>query len=262
MSLSFREKALITAYLVLRDHAAGIFPPTFRDQQEVYENEISFRDVLPGMSSEKVADVEMRKPFWFGRSGRKYFNDYCFLTSVLQELQIGPSATVLEVGCGSGWMSEFLAITGYNVTASTLAAKEVEDVGRRLEGLAVKGIQAKLNYLASPMETIHENVLPNQQFDCAFVYEALHHAFSWEDSIKSVSKCLTNQGWLIICNEPNWFHTIRSYRGALLSNTHEIGFRKSTVTRCLRENGFHRIKVVRGKVGFYVKPFWIAAQLR
>ena len=62
-------------------------------------------------------------------------------------------------------------------------------------------------------------------------------------------------------NPTNWLHTVRSYRVAVLSNTHEIGFRKSAVTKGLKDNGFQTIKLVKGKLGFYVQPFWIAAQL-
>ena len=66
---------------------------------------------------------------------------------------------------------------------------------------------------------------------------------------------------MIICNEPNWAHTIRAYRAAILSDTHEIGFRKSQIISSLKENGFGNVKVVKGGAGFYVRPFWIVAQL-
>jgi 2-polyprenyl-3-methyl-5-hydroxy-6-metoxy-1,4-benzoquinol methylase len=259
--LSFMDKVLVTAYLVLRDHSTGRFPPDFTDQRMAYENEISFRDTLPGMAADEVSDAEMRKPFWPGKLGRKYLADYSYFTSVLEILNIHPESSLLELGCGSGWMAEFLAASGYRVTATTLAPNELEDGKQRLKSLHEKGIRAQLDFLVSPMESIHQNLPELQSFDCAFVYEALHHAFSWEETIRSVSKCLDKQGWLVICNEPNWFHTVRSYRGALLSNTHEIGFRKSALIRCLKESGFRNIRVVKGKFGFYIQPFWIVAQM-
>ncbi|MFC1695069.1 hypothetical protein ACFL1C_02905 [Pseudomonadota bacterium] len=67
LPLSFSDKFMVTAYLVLRDHAAGSFPTTFHDQRQAYENEIAFRDVLPGMDTAAVIDVELRKPFWPGK---------------------------------------------------------------------------------------------------------------------------------------------------------------------------------------------------
>lgn len=262
LPLSFVDKSLIAAYLVLRDHADGRFPPSFSDQRLAYQNEMDFREVLPGMDTEAVIDAEMRKPFWPGKLGRKYLDDYLYFSSLLDRLKLGQGARLLELGCGSGWMAEFLATAGFDITATTLAPQEVEDCRKRLRSLEEKGVATRLKYMACPMESVSEHIGQEQLFDGAYVYEALHHAFSWESAIESVSDCLKEGGWLMICNEPNRMHTIRSYRGALLSNTHEIGFRKSMVINCLRDHGYRNIRVVKGKMGFYLRPFWIAAQFK
>ena len=65
-----------------------------------------------------------------------------------------------------------------------------------------------------PMESVADflqdkEVLP---FDVVFVFEALHHAYDWHQSLKSAFECLKPGGWLIICNEPNLIHTFVSYR--------------------------------------------------
>ena len=125
--------------------------------------------------------------------------------------------------------------------------------------LEAKGLSPALKFVAAPMESVHKAVATGS-FDAAFVYEALHHAFDWREAIRSAHACLRDGGWFLICNEPNVLHTCISYRVAKLSNTHEIGFRKSALVGELQKTGFRRVVSVGVKLHCWVRHHWLLAQ--
>ena len=224
LPLSKWEKLWTGLYLVLRDYSQGMFPPTFPDQQQAYLNEINSRFSSPGLSPGQVTLAELRKPFWFGHSLHSYVGGFLKLASALEKVGVRPPARLLELGGGSGWMAEFLAQLGFAVVCTTISPYDVEAGHKRIESLGAKGISCDLRILPAPMESVAEHVKELCPFDAVFVFEALHHAFDWKSAIGSAYQCLSDGGWLFLCNEPNVLHTAISYRVAKLSNTHEIGF--------------------------------------
>jgi hypothetical protein len=97
-------------------------------------------------------------------------------------------------------------------------------------------------------------------FDCVFVYEALHHAFDWKQTLRASAAILKSGGWLLIAGEPNRMHTFISYRVATLSRTHEIGFSRSALVKELKASGFSEVKVLQPSFDNRVSPFWIMAR--
>lgn len=259
LPLSKYDKLWAGSWLILDDYSKGIFPPTFPDQQKAYQAEKDYRFSIPGMSAAQVSHNNMTKPFWFGKSGRAYLGQYIQITACLEKVGIKPPAKILELGCGGGWTAEFLATMDYEVCGTTISEDDIADAHRRIESLKVKGLSPALKFVATPMESVHQ-ALAGESFDAAFVYEALHHAFDWRESIHSTYKCLRPGGWLLICNEPNVLHTCVSYRVAKLSNTHEIGFSKSELIAGLKKAGFKKIISVGAKVHCWFRPHWLLAQ--
>lgn len=258
MPLTRRDQLRAGSYLILRDYALGKFPPTFSDQAAAYEAEIAAAEGLPGVGPEELADMEMRKPFWF--SGKDYLPRFSALVRSLRLLGIAPPARLLELGCGSGWMAEFLATMHFRVTATTISPQDVALGNRRVRSLAEKGLATELEFLQCPMEQILRGIGQRPPYDAVYVYEALHHAFSWREAVVASYECLKPGGWLLICEEPNVLHTFVSYRLSRLANTHEIGFSRSELVRHLRATGFRPVKVLRNRVGLLVRPHWIAAR--
>ncbi|MEL7006798.1 MAG: methyltransferase domain-containing protein, partial [Bacteroidota bacterium] len=113
-----------------------------------------------------------------------------------------------------------------------------------------------------PMETVADNLPSGEKstFDCVYVYEALHHAYSWEDTISSSFECLKPGGWLLICQEPNLIHTWVSYRISVLSNAHEIGMNRRSIIKHMRESGYRTVRILENRIGLGVRPIWLAAQ--
>jgi SAM-dependent methyltransferase len=110
------------------------------------------------------------------------------------------------------------------------------------------------------MESVDSLFDRPEQFDAAFAYEALHHAFDWRKAVQSVERCLKPRGWLVLANEPNVLHTCISYRCSRLANTHEIGFRQKDLLLGLKAAGFKAFRIFSPRINNLVTPHWIAAQ--
>jgi 2-polyprenyl-3-methyl-5-hydroxy-6-metoxy-1,4-benzoquinol methylase len=259
LSLTKLQKFLVGIYLIIHDYSEGKFPPIFADQQKAYDAEINSLFNSPGLSSELLIEAELRKPFWFGNRG-ELLTDFIKLRKALEKCQIKPPQKILEIGCGMGWMSEFLAIMNYVVVATTISPYDIEQAKKRIASIQAKGISSKLEYRVSSMESVGSKVEDVLPFDAVLVYEALHHAYDWHQSIQSAFSCLKPGGWLIICNEPNVLHTYTSYRIARLLNIHEIGFSQSSIITQLRKCGFQKIIMLENQLNLLIKPHWIAAQ--
>jgi protein-L-isoaspartate O-methyltransferase len=260
LPLSRWEKLQAGIYLILNDFSEGLFPPTFLDQQQAYQNEMNYGHGLPGVKTQDYADSGLRKPFWFGRGAHLYLGSFLKLMALLGETGITPPSKLLELGGGTGWTAEFLCQMGFDVLSTNISPLEVEVANKRLESLRVRGLQVRLRFQVCPMETVVDYVKEQVPFDAVFVYEALHHAFDWRAAVSSAFACLRPGGWLLICGEPNLLHTAVSYRVSKLASTHEIGFRKRELVAHLRQTGFRKL-LSRGKrPGLLFRPHWLMAQ--
>jgi 2-polyprenyl-3-methyl-5-hydroxy-6-metoxy-1,4-benzoquinol methylase len=250
MALSKLDKLRSGLFIILHDYAAGKFPPAFTE----------IRETLCGVTSEQYTESELRKPFWAAPRTTAYLKSYCQLVGALEKLSILPPAKLLELGCGVGWTAEFLALTGYEVTGISISPSDIADARKRIESIRAKGLQRSLRFEVSTMEAVAELVGPRNHYDGVLIFEALHHAFDWRETLRSSFACLKPKGWLLLCNEPNVLHTFVSYRVARLSNTHEIGFSKRELITELRKVGFKKIISAGARLHCWVRPHWLFAQ--
>lgn len=260
--LSKVEKIWVGSYLILRDYSEGQFPPRFANEQTTFAAEKAYYDKLQtlGKSADELRTGAMRKPFWHGGICAKYMRDYGRIQSALFSTGLQPPARLLEVGCGSGWVAEFLAATGFDVLATDLDPNSAEYLERRGNSLAAKDLPHNLHFRATAMEYVRDQTADLEPFDAVYVYEALHHAYDWRKALKSFYDGLRPGGWCFIFSEPNALHTFVSYRLGKLSNTHEIGIPTHSLKKQLRAIGFTKIKVLHNHVHFWIKPNWIVAQ--
>jgi SAM-dependent methyltransferase len=109
-----------------------------------------------------------------------------------------PPARVLDLGCGSGWTSEFLARRGYEVVGQDLAPDMIALAKARL-GDAGAG---KLSFVVCD----HESLPFLDEFDVALFYDALHHAVDPAASMASAFRALKSGGVLVTL-EPGAGHS-------------------------------------------------------
>ncbi|MBM3824645.1 MAG: class I SAM-dependent methyltransferase [Verrucomicrobia bacterium] len=260
LPLSKLGKLQAGGYAILRDYADGLFPPTFDDQARAYQAEISFYDAMAGASKQANLDAHRRKPFWGTEAWSQYSRKFGRLLQSLQSLGLAPGSRLLELGCGCGWMAEFLALSGYHVLGTTIMPDDVALGQERARALQARHLTESLEFLVSPMESVHTAVSNRTPFDAVIVFEALHHAFDWRQSISSAARCLKPAGWLLLANEPNTLHTFISYRIAKLSNTHEIGMSRKELTSHLSSCGLAEIRILAPRWDNRMSEHWIAAR--
>ncbi len=262
LPLSKLGKLQAGGYIILRDYADGRFPPKFADQAATYQAEIDYFKSAPGLGLAEYAEGIMRKPFWGSADFRRYSREFAKLLTALERLGLTPGHRLLELGCGCGWMSEFLALSGYRVMATSLAPIEIELARKRVIACQVKGLKAELEFGLSPMESVDEceAVRRGGDYDGVFLFEALHHAFDWRRTIRAAGRCLKEGGWLLVAGEPNVLHVFIAYRVARLSGTHEMGLSRKAMLAAMREGGFRETRVLAPRVNDGLSHHWIAAR--
>lgn len=259
LPLSRAEKVLVGTHVILTHYADGRFPPSFADQQKVYETERGTWE-RPGQDEDVAREMNRRKPFWYHKHGADCLRHFALLIESMQKLGIAPAGRVLEIGCGGGWTSEFLAQMGFHVVGTTIHPLDIEEGKQRAASHAIRNIKTDLNYVCATMEEVYQATAEFGPFDMVFVHEALHHAYDWRIACENAYQCLKPGGWFLLLNEPNLVHTLVAYRFSQLSKSPEIGFRKGEVFRFLKQIGFGKRVVLAKRLGFFCRGIWVAVQ--
>ena len=115
---------------------------------------------------------------------------------LVQLLQLGLRAEVLDVGCGPGWLSELLARCGYSVTGIDISPDMVEIARERIAALGEigDGIEAQAEFRALPVRE-----LPwSSRFDAAILYDTMHHFDNEVETLEVIRRALVPGGQLFI----------------------------------------------------------------
>jgi SAM-dependent methyltransferase len=188
------------------------------------------------LESHKCAEIESRtdafmaaeesKPFGWGSD---HWVKWATITEALHRLRLVDGAAVLDVGCGSGWTSLFLAESGYRVTGVDLVPANVELARSRARrwGLDV-------DFQVADMEALEVG----DRFDAALVYDALHHSARPAVVVRQVAGLLRTGGWAVF-GEPSWLHQISpgARRTTRELGWHERGVRVRALKRACRQAG-------------------------
>jgi SAM-dependent methyltransferase len=116
---------------------------------------------------------------------------------VVEHLGLGLRAQVLDVGCGPGWMSEFLARCGYWVTGIDISEDMVEIARLRVSRIPEQvgeGIDPLAEFHAMP---VREMPWTNR-FDAAILYDTMHHFDDELETLKVIQRTLVPGGTIYI----------------------------------------------------------------
>jgi SAM-dependent methyltransferase len=115
---------------------------------------------------------------------------------VVELLQLGTRAQVLDVGCGPGWLSEFLARCGYWVTGVDIAPDMVEIARDRVAAIGQigEGIDAQAEFHAMPVRQMPWS----SRFDAAILYDTMHHFDDELETLEVIRRTLVPGGQLFI----------------------------------------------------------------
>jgi len=101
----------------------------------------------------------------------RHFTDFANMATALA---LPPGARILDVGCGSGWLSEFFARLGYDVTGIDISDELIAMARDRVERVPYEvdhETALRCRFLTQDIEIA---ALP-EKFDAAICYDSLHH---------------------------------------------------------------------------------------
>jgi 2-polyprenyl-3-methyl-5-hydroxy-6-metoxy-1,4-benzoquinol methylase len=136
-----------------------------------------------------------QKPFgteWRGA----YWAKWAVMDSALDRLGIPEGAAILDVGCGPGWTSLFLAESGYRPTGVDLAPAHVEISQARARRWGVEA-----DFLVADMDDLSLDA----EFDAVLVFDALHHSTRQRAVVANIARHLRPGGWVLF-GEPSLLH--------------------------------------------------------
>ncbi len=238
------RKFLANLYLILADYGKGEFPPRRPPREEAFQGERTQLLRVEFATSQRLLEDAMRKPWWDKRLFPQHSREIIRIIETMEKCGLQAPAKILELGCGGGWVSEILALRGYAVVGTDISEVGVEHAKLRTAALKAKRLTCSLDFIATPMEEVHEHV-PHQHFDAAFCYEALHHVFDWREALNAMDRCIRPGGWLFLFSEPSSLHTYICHRSAKIWKTQEIGFRGRELRKHLRELGYNPVRIER-----------------
>jgi len=101
----------------------------------------------------------------------RHFTDFANMASVLA---LPPGSRILDVGCGSGWLSEYFARLGYEVTGIDISDDLIRMARERVERVPYDvdhETPLRCRFLTQDIEL---ESLP-EKFDAVICYDSLHH---------------------------------------------------------------------------------------
>lgn len=116
---------------------------------------------------------------------------------IVDHLGLGLRDQVLDVGCGPGWLSEFLTRCGYAVTGV--------DVSEDMVAIARERVAAIEEPVGADVDAVAEfHAMPaldlpwRSRFDAAILYDAMHHLDSEVETLKAIRNALVPGGRIFI----------------------------------------------------------------
>jgi 2-polyprenyl-3-methyl-5-hydroxy-6-metoxy-1,4-benzoquinol methylase len=170
------------------------------------------------------------KPFGHSpRESGRFLIDFGY---VMQLLELHAGTSLVELGCGSGWMTRFAARQGVQAEGYDISPEMIEIARQQAvaEGLDIV-------FEAADMEGLDLG----RRFDACLIYDALHHSERADLVLASAHRALKPGGRLLVA-EPNWKQRFEGRGASHAYGTTELGYSPRTLKRLLREAGFEDIR--------------------
>ncbi len=173
--------------------------------------------------------------------GKPFSDDCCpqYLAALtaLFSLMAPPPRRIVEFGCGTGWLSLFLAQRGYTVLGVDIS----EDAVRHARDAARARGLATVEFIACDYEAFAGGA----RFDYAIFHDALHHAESELAALRCAHAALV-PGGCVLTLEPGSGHDVaESSRHAMAEyRVHEKSMPPAHIIKVGRQAGFTRSLVL------------------
>lgn len=179
------------------------FSEEYLEQQLAVYRELSGRSV--DQHQNELTDFALEDhvnavhPYGNDQSPTEIALHYMRLADVVRSAEIGPGAKALDLGCGWGMTSEFLAQLGCKVIGVDINPQFVELVRRRA---------VRYNYPIRAIQGNFDTFDIDGAFDVVLFYECFHHVICPWLLVERARSWLGPNGKLILAGEPiqsNWW---------------------------------------------------------
>jgi SAM-dependent methyltransferase len=117
---------------------------------------------------------------------------------IVDELELPVRAQALDVGCGPGWLSEFLCRCGYWVTGVDISQEMIE-IARERVGAISSPIGPLGQEPIAEFHTLRVRELPwKSRFDAAILYDAMHHFDNELETLRVIRRSLVPGGRIYV----------------------------------------------------------------
>ncbi len=159
----------------------------------------------------------------------RVFREFAVVLEVFAE-RIG-AGTILDIGCGPGWTSRFLARAGHKVVGVDISERMIE-IARERSARE----NASVEFRVGDMEFLD---VGRYDFDGALFFDCLHHCPAYGEALKRAWAHLRPGGHLLLL-ETTWLHRFSpsARRASKEFGVTELGFTRRQLRRALREAGF------------------------
>jgi 2-polyprenyl-3-methyl-5-hydroxy-6-metoxy-1,4-benzoquinol methylase len=148
---------------------------------------------LPGLD----VNFESQWGFPYGTQSFEIVGEFLIAYGhLIKMMELPRSAKILEIGCGLGSLTFFLAKMGYQVDALDVNKAQCEIVEKLTNPLPTK-----VNVICEPLDQFLNSCI--QKYDAIIFFESFHHFLNHHNLLKILSNNhLTNQGIIILAAEP------------------------------------------------------------
>lgn len=171
-----------------------------------------------------------------------------------------PPATLLDIGCGTGWTSYFLARRGYTVTGIDIAPEMIHCAQEKYSSQCDSLTFETHNY---------EEKYAKEQYDNVLFFDALHHAEDEAKALQTAYTALKPGGTCVIAEpgkghhkKPHSIHAIKEY------GVTEKEMPPYYVKRIAKSIGFREAKIyphatITGKILYNkIEKKWLSSVLK
>jgi 2-polyprenyl-3-methyl-5-hydroxy-6-metoxy-1,4-benzoquinol methylase len=205
----------------------------------------------PGRLDPKNRHHLLTKPFYNLRIRKDRFEgdgldddtrrQFCDFANIAYELALPLDARILDVGCGPGWLVEYFARFGYDVTGLDISPELIAMAEDRL-GRVPFGVddESPLRYRLLTHDIESQPLI--ERFDLILCYDSLHH-FEDEHAVMRNLAAMTEDNGLLFILEGSHPEEHQQTSEQLRSVMREFGtlespFRREYLLKLLDENGF------------------------
>jgi 2-polyprenyl-3-methyl-5-hydroxy-6-metoxy-1,4-benzoquinol methylase/glycosyltransferase involved in cell wall biosynthesis len=193
------------------------------------------------------------------------FRHFCDFANMAQALALPPDRRILDVGCGSGWLSEYFARLGYDVTGIDISPDLIEVARERVERVpygADDETPLRCRFLVHDVE----GAPLEEEFDAVICYDSLHHFEDERAVVKNLAAMTKYGGSLFILegdrpeegseNEEELLEVMRDF------GTLESPFSRDYLRTLLDAHGFAVVGDYVSVNGLYARDTFEGGRLR